>query len=278
MRTTLRQNDLCFFEWASELLAPASHMPKISPIVTRLHSFEINFWSSKINWANVDKVILVSHAMERKLLKLHPELSGRTTVIYNGVDLKKFTPAENTPFCFNLGMLCVIHPIKRIYETILMVHGLVQQGYPVRLHIGGGRWPDGYHDDYYYAVHGLVDKLELHPYVIFDGPISDTPGWLRNIDIFISNSYWEGQQVALLEALACGCYCLSHFWDGAEEVLPADNIYGTEKELQEKVIEYACLPDAAKWERRAAMRAIAELRFNIEQTKANVSALIASFG
>ena len=38
MRSILRRNDLCFFEWASELLVPASHMPKYCPIVTRLHS------------------------------------------------------------------------------------------------------------------------------------------------------------------------------------------------------------------------------------------------
>jgi hypothetical protein len=54
IRSLLRHSDLCFFEWASELLAIATHMPRYCPIVTRLHAFELYAWASRINWERVD--------------------------------------------------------------------------------------------------------------------------------------------------------------------------------------------------------------------------------
>ena len=62
LRAFLQHNDVIFFEWASRLLAEASHMPKTCGIVTRLHRYEMYQWVDKINWANVDVIILVSEA------------------------------------------------------------------------------------------------------------------------------------------------------------------------------------------------------------------------
>src|SRR5690606_18831809 len=45
----LRANDVVFFEWASELLAAASHLPKKAGIVTRLHRYEMYRWADRVN-------------------------------------------------------------------------------------------------------------------------------------------------------------------------------------------------------------------------------------
>jgi hypothetical protein len=74
LRSMLRRNDICFFEWASELLMHASHMPKQCAIVTRLHSFELYEWAPKINWDAVDKITLISHAMQRQFVAVYPDL------------------------------------------------------------------------------------------------------------------------------------------------------------------------------------------------------------
>ena len=44
LKNFLRSNDVVFFEWASELLARASQMPKQCGIVTRLHRYEMYEW------------------------------------------------------------------------------------------------------------------------------------------------------------------------------------------------------------------------------------------
>jgi len=297
LRSMLRRNGICFFEWASELLAAASKMPKNCAIVTRLHSFELHEWAPKINWDAVDKIILISNAMQRQFVTLYPEQAHKTEVVYNGRSLDAFSPPAQKDFDpfdlsastsaslstrlktgfaqdkFRLGMLCHIKPIKRIYEVILMLYELRRQGYNAALYIAGEAQSAG-DMRYQAAIHRLVEELELNDAVIFDGFVTDAPGWLQGIDIFISNSFWEGQQVALLEAMACGRYCLSHAWAGAEELLPPENLYVTETELQQKIIDYYEMPLAEKQSRQAQLRTVACEKFDIERTKADIRQII----
>ncbi|MFB3903309.1 MAG: glycosyltransferase family 4 protein [Acidobacteriota bacterium] len=274
IRSTLRGSDLSFFEWASELLVPASHMPRYCPIVTRLHSYEINFWADQINWNQVDKVILVSRAMQYKFTQRFPEHAHKTTVVYNGVPLDKFRRRPLRDFRFNLGMLCRLHPIKRVYEMVLLVYKLKQRGLRPHLHVGGGRAESRYFDDYFLATRRAIEKLGLSADVTLHDEVEDTARWLRDIDIFVSNSYWEGQQVALLEAMAAGCYSLSHFWDGAEEILPPESIYITEDELLEKIVAYCEQREEERHQRQAQMETIAHEKFDAERQKAQIREII----
>ena len=274
IRSILRRNDICFFEWASELLMEASQLPKSSVIVTRLHSFEIFEWAPKIKWDYVDKVIFVSQAMRKRFESLYPEHIHKTEFVYNGRPLDIFKPPIQRNFNFNLGMLCHITPIKRIYEVILMVYNLKAQGYRTHLHIAGKVVDLRYAA----AIYRLVDKLNLQDSIIFYEYVTDSPAWLQNIDIFISNSYWEGQQVSLLEAMATGCYCLAHHWDGAEEILPPENLYFTEAELMQKIIEYSKNPEAKRQDGQTLMRNIALQKFDIERTKVQIRGIIEKVG
>ncbi len=266
----LRQNDVCFFEWASDLLRHASHMPKSCAIVTRLHSFELHEWAHRICWDRVDKVILVSEAMQEMFVELYPAQQHKTVVIYNGKSLAAYKMPTRKPFRFQLGMLCNISPIKRIYEVILLVHQLKEQGYDPTLAIAGKPLDLRYTA----AVQRLVHRLGLQEQVTFDGYVTDTPAWLQKIDIFLSNSFWEGQQVALIEAMASGCYCLAHSWAGAEEMLPAENIYLTDTQLQQKMIDYSEQPEAERLRRQHRLRTLACEKFDIKRTSAQLRQVI----
>ncbi|MEZ4622846.1 MAG: glycosyltransferase family 4 protein [Caldilineaceae bacterium] len=114
------------------------------------------------------------------------------------------------------------------------------------LHIAGGKDPSRHYDGYYIAIQRAIEKLALQNNVTLHGHVTDTERWLREMDIFISNSYWEGQSVALLEAMASGCYCLAHFWDGSEDILPAECVYSSNDDLADKLIAYADLSAMAK--------------------------------
>jgi glycosyltransferase involved in cell wall biosynthesis len=160
-------------------------------------------------------------------------------------------------------MLASLHPVKRIYEIVLMVSGLRRRGYDARLHVAGAKWHGGTLDEYHVSLNRLVEKLDLHGAVTFYDHVTDTAGWLQNIDVFISNSYWEGHQVALVEAMASGCQCYSHFWDGVEEALPPENIYVSENELAEKLIAYSQLDDESRWLLRMNMRNIACEKYDV---------------
>lgn len=268
MRALLKQSDLCFFEWASELLKAATRLDKRAPIVTRLHSYEVHVWAPQIQWAQVDRIIFVSHYIRQKFLEQFPHAAAKTTVIYNGVDLARFQPANRRREAakrVDIGMLCNVHPVKRIYETLFTIAKVKRAGYQPHLHVAGGKWPGGYFDGYHVAIERLIEKLGLQENVTLYGHVTETAAWLQTIDIFLSNSYWEGQSVALLEAMASGCYCLSHFWDGAEDVLPAAALFGFDDELCEKVIAYAEASTCEKSQQRQQMRQIACDKFDLRQ-------------
>lgn len=256
----LKQNDVVFFEWAGYLLGQASRLPKRGRIVVRMHSVELATAAENIHWTSVDCLIVLNNALLERLQSIVPSSLPSVAIIANGVDLRRFC-FQPRGFQYRLGMVCNLLPIKRVYEAVLCLHELRQAGHPFTLRVAGG-FGDGEARRYAWALESLIEKLNLSDAVRFNGYVSDIPGWLSGIDIFLSNSYWEGQQVSLLEAMAAGCYCLGHCWDGVEEILPPENIYTTDGDLRAKLLAYAALPAEAQQAARARLRAIAEAKFD----------------
>jgi glycosyltransferase involved in cell wall biosynthesis len=268
-----RSHDVLFFEWASEQLVFASRLPKTGPVVARLHSYELYAWAEQINWDFVDKVVLVSQAMRRRFLELFPDRAAQTCVVNYGKDLQRYQPLPRGNGNV-VGMLCGIVPIKRVYEAVLVIGELRAAGVDIRLQVGGipGRGADNVR--YHKAVLRLVQRLRLGDSVVFSGQVMEPAVWLADIDIFLSNSYWEGQQNAMLEAMATGCPCLAHAWDGAEEVVPTDCMFMSVGELKEKLVAFIALPQAERAAQGARMRKIAEERFDLTREIAELTDII----
>jgi glycosyltransferase involved in cell wall biosynthesis len=225
-----------------------------------------------LDWSCVDEAIVVSQYMKRRLLDLAGSVPSRLTVVNNGVDLERFLPVQRD-FRYRIGMACSTIPRKRVYEAILCLSEIRQKGYPFVLYIAGE--PDDKRTPLYGpALSYLIKKLDLTSAVVFHGYVEDMPRWYRSIDVFLSNSYWEGQQVALLEAMASGCHCLAHFWGGVEEILPVENTFVTNGELQNKLLVYADQDENERRKSQAYMRAIAERDFGEKQMVQRVLELI----
>jgi glycosyltransferase involved in cell wall biosynthesis len=271
LQALLRGNDVVFFEWASELLAEASHLPKTCGIVARLHRYEMYRWANRIDWNAVDRLILVSQAKLREFTERFPAQAHKAVVIPEAVSVKRFTPSAK-PYGGDIGILCHMKPRKRVYELVLAFSELLQERSDFHLHIGGGR-AAGF-EDYHEAVVQLVDRLGLREHVTFYGHVDKPETWYPLIDIFISNGYSEGLQVSPMEAMASGCYCLSHRWDGAEELLPATNLYDTNTQLRTLVLDYAALPPAERERTRTCMRALVNDRFNVDVTKLQIRRIV----
>jgi glycosyltransferase involved in cell wall biosynthesis len=267
----LRANDVVFFEWASGLLAAASHMPKACGIVTRLHRYEMYQWAQRINWDAVDRLIVVSEAKLREFSEAFPQQAYKAVVIPEAVSVDRFRPATKR-FNGDIGILGHMKPRKRVYELVLTFHELTEHSPDFHLHIGGGRAP-GF-EEYHEVVTQLVDRLGLRDKVTFYGHIQKPEEWYPLIDILVSNGYSEGLQVSPMEAMATGCYCLSHHWDGAEELLPAGQLFYGNTRLKDLVLAYAAMPDLEKEAARSRMRALVCERFNVDVTKVRIRQVI----
>lgn len=275
MQGFMRANDVVFFEWASELLAFASRLEKTCGIVTRLHRYELYQWVDRVNWHNVDRVILVSEAKRQKFSERFPEHAHKTVVIPEATSLDQFSyiPRE---FAGNLGTLCHLTPRKRVYDLILTFSELCNEGENYHLHIAGGAHPS--HLDYYEALVHLVERLNLEERVTFYDNVAEPWNWYPQIDIFISNSYSEGLQVAPMEAMASGCFCLSHHWAGAEELLPAENLFSSNNELKQLIRRHAACSSAERASLRECMRDIACEKFDIRLITDDIRGVIEEVG
>jgi glycosyltransferase involved in cell wall biosynthesis len=267
----LKSNDVVYVEWASRMLAEVTKLPKACKIVTRLHRYEMYQWVNKINWQPVDKIIVVSQVKKGEFLQRFPGTADKIVVSSPSTSLEKFVFQEHR-FRGNIGTLCHISPRKRVYELILDFYEISRCHEGLHLHIAGGVDPE--YEDYSVALHNLVDELHLKDQVTFYGNVKEPWNWYSKLDIFISNSYSEGLQVALMEAMASGCCCFSHRWSGAEEMLPVDNLFFTPSELKDKVLTYIALPEAEKKALSTQMRDIACEKFDLKLTISEIKQVI----
>jgi glycosyltransferase involved in cell wall biosynthesis len=249
LKNFIHNQDVVLFEWASELVVEASdlHTPNAAALVVRLHRYEMFEWVERINWEAISYVILDTEAMRQKLLERTSIAPERAIVLPNAVPLAR-TSAAYRSFQGNIGILANLHPRKRIYELILAFYAAQKERPDLTLHIGGPERPQFL--AYFEALHDLVRRLGLSDKVIFYGRVEDRWDWYQKMDIFVSYSYSEGMQVAPIEAAASGCYCLTHWWEGADEIFPGPQISITEAEFVRQVLDYASATD----EQRQQMR------------------------
>jgi glycosyltransferase involved in cell wall biosynthesis len=275
LKAFLGANQVVFFEWASEMLQAATQLPKTCGIVTRLHRYEMYQFVEHINWDPVDRIILVSDAKKSEFNALFPQYTTKIVVIPEAISLNRF---QSQPKEFNgdIGILCHLTPRKRVYELVLAFYELTRLRDGLHLHIGGGKHV--LFGDYYAALQDLVKKLNLQDRVTFYGPVSNAQEWHHKIDVFVSNSYSEGLQVSPMEAIASGCYCLSHRWDGAEELLPEDNLFITEGEFVSKVLSYCELSQDEMLQKIVGLQEIVRERFDIDRIKTQIRGVVEEVG
>lgn len=274
LHSLMQWSDVTFFEWATHLLVAATHMPKTCGIICRLHRYELYQWADQINWDAVDRIVMVSDAKRREFSEKYPDHASKVVVISSAVDLDKFQPSQKS-FNGDIGILCRVGPRKRVYELLMTFYELIRDGNDFHLHIAGGAKP--IYADYVVALKDAISELDLQDMVTFYGNVEDTQSWYKNIDIFISNSYSEGLPAASIEAMASGCFNLSHRWTGADELLPDEYLYYTGNELSEKILQYRDLSEQDRLREKIRMREIACNKFDMNQKRSQIREAIEEF-
>ncbi len=272
LKKFLKKCDVVLFEWASEYLVEASQFDSPSALVTRLHRYEMFLWTEYIQWEAVNYAILNTQAMRQKLLS-RTNLPPERAVVIPPTSISPDNYCyEPRPFQGNIGILCNLTPRKRVYELILAFQVLLKEMPGLHLSIGGGEYPR--ERDYYEALLSLVSKLNLEDRITFHGRVNERWNWYRDIDIFVSFSYSEGMQVAPLEAAASGCYCLSHWWDGAEEIFPIDQLFLSETDFVKEALRYCSATEEERRVMRDPVREFVIRECNFNRVTANVEALM----
>ena len=156
-----------------------------------------------------DKTVCISKNVEYDMRNFFKIKEKKLCTIYNPVDIKSLlTIEEDYTFdkefsdYFNIVTMGRLTYQKGQWNLIYAIKDIVVQYPKVRLYILG----DG---ELKNELEELVNKLELEEHVFFLGFISNAHKFLRQCDLFVLTSLFEGLGNVLLEAMALGLPVIS---------------------------------------------------------------------
>jgi len=231
----MRWADLTWFEWCDGYLVDATRMPKAGKIICRLHSYEaFTDVPAKVNWANVDRLILVNRSVE-EILDEYGKVPVRRTIIHNGVDPERFPfvpPSARRPGERHVASVGYINYKKNpslLLQTFKVLH---DSDSTFRLDIAGT------HQDPRIKVYfdHLLPRLQIP--VTFHGWVNDMPSFYAGMNYVISTSLFESFHYSIAEGMLCGCLPLVHSWKGADGLYPPECLFDTPAQAVEIIRRY----------------------------------------
>jgi glycosyltransferase involved in cell wall biosynthesis len=206
----------------------AAFLAQVPIVVNTRHGGNSNWdphceriWRQALRWT--DALVFISEAV-REFYVARDRLSTRhTSVIYNGIDLDKFTSRPAHPSTarptFRIGAVGRLVPAKD-HATLIRSFAVVSAAMPLaELHIVG----DG---PCRMALSQIAASLGLTNRVFLHGASLDVPGFLSTLDLFVLSSISEGLPISLMEALAAGLPVVSTRLPGLTELAPESVVAG----------------------------------------------------
>ena len=184
--------------------------------------------------SNADAVIGVSRADVRDIVSRFVPVD-RTTYIPNGIDTRRFAPGDKLRARHALGLpereplVCTVARLVKQKSVDVAIRAAGSAG--VGIVIAGDGPERG-------RLESLADTLGVCAF--FLGERTDIPTVLTASDLFVLSSRWEGEPLALLEAMAVGRPCVATDTVGARELL------GEWSEEQDVLVPIGDLPQLGK--------------------------------
>jgi glycosyltransferase involved in cell wall biosynthesis len=172
-----------------------------------------------------DRIVCVCRSDYQKAIEAGVADRDRTSIVYNGIEVDKFSHPLNRSSARQLFAIdsteFVFGNVGRLHEQkghkFLLQAFAKMRNRAISIVIGDGNMRD--------ELIALAAKLAISDRVLFLGARADIHEFLSAIDVFVMPSLWEGQPIALLEALAMGKPCIASAVDGIPEII-SDGING----------------------------------------------------
>ena len=165
---------------------------------------KVYFLNSRIMFTLADRVVFQSETVRN----MFPEAIRRKgTVIPNPVEI---TCRATEPAGHKVAAVGRLHSQKN-FPLLIRAFLLFSENHPEHtLHVYGEGDDIG-------KLRSLVHDLSLQEKVFFDGFQDDVHTAIRDAEMFVMSSDYEGMPNALLEALMMGLPCISTLFEGASE-------------------------------------------------------------
>jgi len=173
-----------------------------------------------------DHVIALSEETRLDLVRAFKLDPASVSTIPNAIDPAVFQPAENRERTrrslglneqeFLIGSVASLHPTKNHLATVEAMALLQKEGFPLPTFMIFGEGSERTMLERRILSSGLLGKLVLA------GRKRPVAPWIQSLNLFVLPSHWEGQPLALLQALDCRIPILASRIEG-NTVLLGDN-------------------------------------------------------
>ena len=255
----------------------AARLAGVPIVVSTVHSVDLDKPSryvivDRLLRRLTDRFITTAGAVRTVLGEREGVPAQRTTVIYNGVNLREFSPASSNGHLREelgwsggeplIGIVGRLAPVKD-HETFLYAAALVRQAVPRARFVIVGDGP------LRIALHHLVDRLDLGGHVRLTGSRAEVASVYDALDLLVVSSRYEGCCRVILEAMAMGKPVIATAVGGNPELVLAGQtglLVPPEdpRHLADAILELLDYPERARAMGRAA-RHRAEQRFSLER-------------
>ena len=141
----------------------------------------------------------------------------KVLAIPNGIQLERFTRADDVPFPQRTPGIVMVARFSRQKDHATLLHAIALLGLrglrPPVLLAGGGK------ASYRRDMQALAEKLAVSDQVQFLGVCPNVPELLMAHSIAVLSTHYEGMPLALLEGMAAGCAVVGSDVEGVREVL-----------------------------------------------------------
>lgn len=201
---------------------------------------DTNAYYQELNKYPIDKYIAISHSVYKVINKCVSK--EKIELIYNGVDLKKFSNSHNNVnrnrSLFNIACVARIMPEKKGQDILIKALAILKNQYKQEnfkcFFAGASTNQESMNE-----LNELIRNFNLESHIEFLGNVTEIERLYTNTDIFVLPSRYEGFGLVVVEALAAGCSVVVSKLDGPLEIVKENEEYGLyfEKEDYEGLAE-----------------------------------------
>jgi glycosyltransferase involved in cell wall biosynthesis len=250
--------DTIFCEWCGENAVWHSHNKlKGARLIVRLHRFEaFRDFPARVNWAAVDRLIVVSEHFKTLMIETHGIPPEKIEVLPQYVDCSGLKRAKRPGARFRIGFVGLVpfghKRLDRAVDFLAAIRAidprfllLVRGVMPWKV---GWAWQDRPDDrrDFERVFQRIFTDPDLAGAIRFDPPGADMEEWFRDVGFILSTSETEGCHTAIMEGLASGAMPIVRNWLGASG-LYGEFVHPEAEDAIPKVIAHAT---AEGWEDR----------------------------
>ncbi len=212
--------DVVWLEWANQLAVRITRRPELlqgKKVVIRLHRFEaFTDLPRQINWSVVDQLVFVSQGVREIFAERFPHVDVSNVVIPNGVDMDRFALPSVRSRPEDVAFVAHMRSVKNVPLVAQIAAELEARGVRRRICMAGD-WQDPVLERY--MAH-MRSQLGLQGALVFEGWVSDMPGWMQQKGYVLCTSLMESFGYSVFEGMSCGLTPVVHNFPGADESWP----------------------------------------------------------